>query len=54
MDIVLSVVLIWLAMLFVMLAFIRGAALQEREAVKLDEAFANVKRAIDPLAGLRS
>jgi hypothetical protein len=53
MDIILSVVLIWLAMLFVMLAFIRGAALQEREAAKLDEAFANVKRAIDSLAGLR-
>jgi hypothetical protein len=54
MDIILSVVLIWLAMLFIMLAFIRGVALQEREAVKLDESFAAVRKAIDPLAGLRS
>lgn len=34
--------------------FIRGAALYEREAVKLDEAFKAVRKAIDPLAGLRS
>lgn len=53
MAIVLFVVLIWVALLVLMLALIRGAAIQEREAVKLDEAFRNVRRAIDPLAALR-
>jgi hypothetical protein len=32
---------------------VRGAAIQEREAAAEDEAFAKVRRAIDPLAGLR-
>jgi hypothetical protein len=53
MNTILSVLLIWAAMLFVMLLFIRGSAIQEREAAKLDEAMGNVKRAIDPVAGLR-
>jgi len=53
MNVVLFVLLTWLLLLFAMLGLIRGAAIQEREAEKLDEAFRAVRRDIDPLAGLR-